>query len=103
MGKGDKKSKRGKISKGSSGVRRQKKVAVIEPVEKPKMAKAKNVAPAKETVKKAPAKKPAVKKPAAKKPAAKKPAAKKPAAKKPAPKKLATKTSTVKKPPASKD
>ena len=98
MGKGDKKSKRGKISKGSSGVRRQKKVAVIEPVEKPKMAKAKNVAPAKETVKKAPAKKPAVKKPAAKKPAAKKPAAKKPA-----PKKLATKTSTVKKPPASKD
>ena len=98
MGKGDKKSKRGKISKGSSGVRRQKKVAVIEPVEKPKMAKAKNVAPAKETVKKAPAKKSA-----AKKPAAKKPAAKKPAAKKPAPKKLATKTSTVKKPPASKD
>ena len=88
MGKGDKKSKRGKISKGSSGVRRQKKVAVIEPVEKPKMAKAKNVAPAKETVKKAPAKKSA---------------AKKPAAKKPAPKKSATKTSTVKKPPASKD
>ena len=93
MGKGDKKSKRGKISKGSSGVRRQKKVAVIEPVEKPKMAKAKNVAPAKETVKKAPAKKSA----------AKKSAAKKPAAKKPAPKKSATKTSTVKKPPASKD
>ena len=93
MGKGDKKSKKGKISKGSYGVRRQKKVAVIEPVEKPKMAKAKNVAPAKETVKKAPAKKSA----------AKKLAAKKPAAKKPAPKKSATKTSTVKKPPASKD
>lgn len=77
MGKGDKKSKKGKISRGSSGVRRQKKSnqSQVEVISSKKNSKKKEV---KETL---------AKKPAAKKTAAKKPAAKKPAAKKAAPKK----------------
>tara|TARA_B110000977_G_C11046645_1_gene480787 strand:- start:998 stop:1234 length:237 start_codon:yes stop_codon:yes gene_type:complete len=67
MGKGDKKSKKGKISKGSSGVRRQKKIAVAELVEKPKKVIKKKASPKKETAKKTTAKKTAVKKPPAKK------------------------------------
>jgi ribosomal small subunit protein bTHX len=59
MGKGDIKSKKGKIKAGSSGVSRQKKKEVIEI--KPKAAK-----------KAAPKKAAAVKKPAAKKAPAKK-------------------------------
>jgi 30S ribosomal protein S31 len=78
MGKGDQKSKKGKITRGTSGVRRQKKKTVIEIVEKPK----------KVAVKKAtPKKKAAPKKEATKKSAVKKTVAKKPAAKKSAPKK----------------
>jgi ribosomal small subunit protein bTHX len=71
MGKGDQKSKKGKISSGSYGVsRKRKKKAVF--VAKPK---AKKAAPKEEEV---PVKEEAVKKPAAKKaPAKKKPAAKK--------------------------
>jgi len=71
MGKGDKKSKKGKINSGSYGVTRKRKKATAY-VAKPKAKKAapkKEDAPAKETAKKAPAKK----KPAAKK----KPVAKK--------------------------
>ena len=69
MGKGDKKSKKGKISSGPYGItrKRKKKPAFVAKVKKatPKEEEA----PAKEeTVKKAPAKKaPAKKKPAAKK------------------------------------
>ncbi len=62
MGKGDQKSKKGKITRGTSGVRRQKKIEVIEFVEKPKKVVKKKVAPKKE-----PAKKTAVKKTVAKK------------------------------------
>lgn len=62
MGKGDQKSKKGKITRGTSGVRRQKKKEVIEFVEKPKKVVKKKVAPKKE-----PAKKTAVKKTVAKK------------------------------------
>jgi ribosomal small subunit protein bTHX len=71
MGKGDKKSKKGKISRGSSGVRRQKKSnqTQVEVISSKKTSK-------KKEVKEAVAKKPAAKKPAAKKPAVKKPAAK---------------------------
>ena len=82
MGKGDIKSKRGKISNGSYGVRRQKAStpAYVAPVAK---AKAKPVAKEEEAApKKAAAKKPAAKKAPAKKAAAKKPAAKKAPAKK---------------------
>lgn len=77
MGKGDKKSKKGKISRGSSGVRRQKKSnqSQVEVINSKKNSKKKEV---KETL---------AKKPAAKKTAAKKPAVKKTAAKKAAPKK----------------
>ena len=79
MGKGDKKSKKGKISSGSYGVSRKRKKNT------PYVAKVKKVAPKKEEApvaeeveKKSPAKKSAAKKPAAKKtPAKKKPAAKK--------------------------
>ena len=88
MGKGDIKSKRGKISNGSYGVRRQKAStpAYVAPVAK---AKAKPVAKEEEEAapKKAAAKKPAAKKAPAKKAAAKKPAAKKAPAKKAAAKK----------------
>ncbi len=93
MGKGDRKSTRGKRFKGSYGVKRPRKIssgffptaaakaapdATEETVEtKPKAKKA----PAKKAAPKAKVEKPAAKA-AAKKPAAKKPAAKKPAAKK---------------------
>jgi 30S ribosomal protein S31 len=71
MGKGDQKSKKGKISSGSYGVSRKRKKKA-EFVEKPK---AKKAAPKTED---APAKEEKAKKPAAKKaPAKKKPAAKK--------------------------
>lgn len=63
MGKGDKKSKRGKIIMGSYGVSRKRKVSGATSIAEAKEAKA--------------AKKPAEKKVAEKKPAAKKPAAKK--------------------------
>lgn len=73
MGKGDQKSKKGKINAGSYGVSRKRKKTVAFVAPKPK---AKKVAAATEEVeakpKKAPAKKPAAKKAAAKKPAAKK-------------------------------
>jgi ribosomal small subunit protein bTHX len=77
MGKGDQKSKKGKITRGTSGVRRQKKKHVVEIVEKPKVVAKKKAAPKKE---------PAAKKEAPKKTVAKKPAAKKAAEKKAAPK-----------------
>ena len=69
MGKGDQKSKKGKISSGSYGVSRKRKKAVAF-VAKPKAKKTEAVkeeAPAKEAAKKAPAKKPAAKKAPAKK------------------------------------
>ncbi len=77
MGKGDKKTKKGKISSGSYGKTRKRKSATtfVAP------AKPKKAVPTKETTeekvekpvaKKAPAKKPAAKKAPAKKPAAKK-------------------------------
>ncbi len=70
MGKGDKKSKKGKISSGSYGVTRKRKKAATF-VTKPK---AKKAAPKKEKepAEKAPAKKAAAKKAPAKKAAAKK-------------------------------
>ena len=52
MGKGDQKSKKGKITRGTSGVRRQKKKDVIELVVKPKKVVKKKVAPKKEPAKK---------------------------------------------------
>lgn len=72
MGKGDKKSKKGKITKGSSGVRRQKKSnkTQVEAISSKKTSNKKEV---KETV----AKKPVAKKPVAKKTSAKKTSAKK--------------------------
>jgi len=82
MGKGDKKSKRGKIISGTYGVRRQKKggktpVVIAKP----------------EKVKETPAKKTVTEeiKPETKAPTVKKPAAKKTAVKKAAPKKTTTK------------
>lgn len=70
MGKGDKKTKRGKISNGSYGVTRKRKESVkiaVKPKPK-KEAKEASVEKAKPAVKKAtPAKKTATKKPAAKK------------------------------------
>jgi len=99
MGKGDKKTKRGKIVNKSYGVRRPKKQSsgfvptpkaqvVVEkeegaPVKKApvKKASAKKAAVKKAPAKKAPAKKAAEKKAPAKKPAAKKTPAKKTAAK----------------------
>ncbi len=74
MGKGDQKSKRGKIAIGSYGKTRRKKARKTAPPPKPKVEKVKT------EVEETPAK-PAAKKPAAKKPAAKKAATKKPAAK----------------------
>jgi ribosomal small subunit protein bTHX len=73
MGKGDKKTKRGKIIAGSYGVRRPKK-STTSHVEIPKPEKVKKT-PAKEA--EVEEKKPVVKKTTTKKPAAKKPAAKK--------------------------
>lgn len=75
MGKGDQKSKKGKISSGSYGVSRKRKKAVAY-VAKP----VKKAAPKKKE--EAPAEKPAAKKAPAKKAAAKKAPAKKAAAKK---------------------
>ena len=72
MGKGDKKSKKGKITLGSYGVRRKKKKtkAYVAPVEKPAKKEAAEKKPA--AKKKAAAKKPAAKKATAKKAPAKK-------------------------------
>lgn len=86
MGKGDKKTRRGKIVRGSFGVRRRKKnrstVKAAVPMPKPKVIE---------------------EKPKATKPAPKKAAAEKPAEeKKPAVKKTATKTTTAKKTVATK-
>ena len=67
MGKGDQKSKKGKITRGTSGVRRQKKKHVVEIIEKPKAVAKKKAAPKKDAA----AKKEAPKKTVAKKPAAK--------------------------------
>ncbi|PCJ23609.1 MAG: 30S ribosomal protein THX [Flavobacteriales bacterium] len=75
MGKGDKKTKKGKISSGSYGVlRKRKKEAVFVAKPKKKVAPEKEEAlVAEETAKETPAKKPVAKKaPAKKKPAAKK-------------------------------
>ena len=75
MGKGDKKSKKGKISSGSYGVSRKRKKAATF-VAKPKAKKADP------KTEEAPAEKPVAKKAAVKKPAAKKTPAKKAAEKK---------------------
>tara|TARA_B100001057_G_C22666633_1_gene878110 strand:- start:661 stop:936 length:276 start_codon:yes stop_codon:yes gene_type:complete len=86
MGKGDIKSKRGKINRGTSGVRRQKKKTAFVLVEKPIVVTKKKTAAKKTTTKKA-----ATKKVATKKVASKKTTAKKASAKKKAPKKTTTK------------
>ena len=62
MGKGDIKSKRGKINRGTSGVKRQKKKSVIIIPDKPKAAPKKKAAAKKTTAKKTTAKKKATKK-----------------------------------------
>ena len=73
MGKGDIKSKRGKINRGTSGVKRQKKKSVIIVPDKPKVAPKKKATPKKKaaekktTVKKTTTKKKATKKTTAKK------------------------------------
>ena len=72
MGKGDIKSKRGKINRGTSGVKRQKKKSVIIVPEKPKAAPKKKAAAKKTTAKKTIAKKTAAKKKATKKTTTKK-------------------------------
>ena len=72
MGKGDIKSKRGKINRGTSGVKRQKKKSVIIVLEKPKAAPKKKAAAKKTTAKKTTAKKTAAKKKATKKTTTKK-------------------------------
>ena len=77
MGKGDIKSKRGKINRGTSGVKRQKKKSVIIVPEKPKAAPKKKAAAKKTTAKKTTAKKTTAKKTAAKKKATKKTTTKK--------------------------
>jgi ribosomal small subunit protein bTHX len=102
MGKGDIKSKKGKINKGSYGNSRQKKKKnlSIEQIEVLKVAAERRKKAAKKVVAE---KKPAAKKAAAKKPAAKKAAAKKPAAKKAAAKKPAAKKAAAKKPAAKKE
>ena len=63
MGKGDIKSKRGKINRGTSGVKRQKKKSVIIIPDKPKAAPKKKAATKKTTAKKTTAKKRQLKKP----------------------------------------
>lgn len=85
MGKGDKKTKRGKIIMGSYGVKRHKKKnpAYVAPVEKKTKEKAKPVEKAEETtVKKTTAKKTTAKKTTAKKEETKTTTAKKTTAKK---------------------
>ena len=75
MGKGDKKSKKGKIWSGSYGVSRKKKKAVTfvaKPKAKKSEPKAEEATETKEAVKKAPAKKAVAKKAPAKKTAEKK-------------------------------
>ena len=72
MGKGDIKSKRGKINRGTSGVKRQKKKSAIIVPEKPKAAPKKKAAAKKTTAKKTTAKKTAAKKKATKKTTTKK-------------------------------
>ena len=67
MGKGDIKSKRGKINRGTSGVKRQKKKSLIIVPEKPKAAPKKKATAKKTTAKKTTAKKKATKKTTAKK------------------------------------
>lgn len=90
MGKGDKRSARGKRVIGSSGVSRQKKkVKYVAPVEEKKATKSPASTSAKVTADTK--KKAAPKKAAPKKEAVKKAAEKKPAAKKEAPKKAAAK------------
>jgi 30S ribosomal protein S31 len=82
MGKGDKKTKKGKISAGSYGVLRKRK---SNPTYVAKTPKVKKEAPATkdDSVKtETPAKKPTAKKTTTKKPTAKKTTAKKPTAKK---------------------
>ena len=90
MGKGDRKTKKGKRAMGSYGVSRKRKSSAPVVISKPKKKKAdikakttKEVDPV-ETIatKKAETKKTTAKKTTTKKPAAKKPAAKKPTAKK---------------------
>ena len=70
MGRGDKRTRKGKIFKGSSGNSRSKNKKVVTALSQPDTTKAKA------EVKKPAAKKPAVKKTAAKKPAEKKETAK---------------------------
>ena len=77
MGKGDIKSKRGKINRGTSGVKRQKKKSVIIIPDKPKAASKKKADAKKTTAKKTTAKKTTTKKTTTKKKAAKKTTAKK--------------------------
>ena len=72
MGKGDIKSKRGKINRGTSGVKRQKKKSVIIIPDKPKATPKKKAAAKKTTAKKTTTKKTTTKKKAAKKTTAKK-------------------------------
>ena len=67
MGKGDIKSKRGKINRGTSGVKRQKKKSVIIIPDKPKAAPKKKATAKKITAKKTTAKKKATKKTTTKK------------------------------------
>ena len=62
MGKGDIKSKRGKINRGTSGVKRQKKKSVIIVPDKPKAVPKKKAASKKTTAKKATTKKKVTKK-----------------------------------------
>ena len=71
MGKGDQKSKRGKINRGTSGVRRQKKKNTVI-AKKPKVAPKKKAAVKKSAPKKTTTKKTTTKKVAAKKPSVKK-------------------------------
>ena len=67
MGKGDIKSKRGKINRGTSGVKRQKKKSVIIVPDKPKAAPKKKAVAKKTTAKKTTVKKKSTKKTTSKK------------------------------------
>ena len=67
MGKGDIKSKRGKINRGTSGVKRQKKKSVIIIPDKPKAAPKKKALAKKTTAKKTTVKKKSTKKTTSKK------------------------------------
>ena len=67
MGKGDIKSKRGKINRGTSGVKRQKKKSVIIIPDKPKAAPKKKAVAKKTTAKKTTVKKKSTKKTTSKK------------------------------------